>query len=147
MRFEKAIANGQWLTAGGSILEFASTVLFDIICRLTIQPTSLMCYSYLMKQCHMWHFQYARYSILILLVISHRRFKTTDTPSSVSKAAPDFCTVYVIAKGKISHVRAATGQPPAKIPPLNPMQHQASNISDSGGANFMRNHQSRGLLL
>nr|XP_023896925.1 U-box domain-containing protein 35-like [Quercus suber] len=50
-----------------------------------------------------------------------RRFKTTDIPSSVSKVAPDFCTVYVIAKGKISHVRAATGQPPAKIPPLNPM--------------------------
>lgn len=93
------------------------------------------------------NFQYARYSILILLVISHRRFKTTDIPSSVSKVAPDFCTVYVIAKGKISHVRAATDKPPAKIPPLNPMQHQASNISDSGGANFMRNHQSRGLLL
>ncbi|KAK7841715.1 u-box domain-containing protein 52 [Quercus suber] len=72
-----------------------------------------------------------------------RRFKTTDIPSSVSKVAPDFCTVYVIAKGKISHVRAATGQPPAKIPPLNPMQHQASNISDSGGANVMRNQQSR----
>ncbi|KAM4097813.1 hypothetical protein ACJW30_07G030300 [Castanea mollissima] len=72
-----------------------------------------------------------------------RRFKTTDIPSSVLKVAPDFCTVYVIAKGKISNVRAATDQPPAKIPPLNPMQHQASNISDSGGANFMRNHQSR----
>ncbi|KAM3741864.1 hypothetical protein ACB098_07G029500 [Castanea mollissima] len=76
-----------------------------------------------------------------------RRFKTTDIPSSVLKVAPDFCTVYVIAKGKISNVRAATDQPPAKIPPLNPMQHQASNISDSGGANFMRNHQSRALTI
>lgn len=37
-----------------------------------------------------------------------RRFKHTDVPSSVSKAAPDFCTVYVIAKGKISSVRSAS---------------------------------------
>uniref|UniRef100_A0A2N9FR19 RING-type E3 ubiquitin transferase n=1 Tax=Fagus sylvatica TaxID=28930 RepID=A0A2N9FR19_FAGSY len=72
-----------------------------------------------------------------------RRFKTTDIPSSVSKAAPDFCTVYVIAKGKISNVRSATTTPPAKMPPRSQIQHQASNISDSGGTQFMRNQQSR----
>ncbi|KAL9306380.1 putative protein kinase RLK-Pelle-RLCK-IXb family [Arabidopsis thaliana] len=36
-----------------------------------------------------------------------RRFKT-DLPTSVSKAAPDFCNVYVISKGKISSLRNAS---------------------------------------
>ncbi|KAF2319278.1 hypothetical protein GH714_014383 [Hevea brasiliensis] len=46
-----------------------------------------------------------------------RKFKTTDVPSIVSKAAPDFCTVYVINKGKVSSVRSASAPPPPK-PPL-----------------------------
>ncbi|KAF3437275.1 hypothetical protein FNV43_RR20028 [Rhamnella rubrinervis] len=71
-----------------------------------------------------------------------KRFKTTDVPSSVSKAAPDFCTVYVIAKGKISSVRSATSVP-AKPPSRNPIQHQASNISDSNETPSMRNQHSR----
>ncbi|KAG5106419.1 hypothetical protein JHK82_043389 [Glycine max] len=37
-----------------------------------------------------------------------RRFRTTDVPSTVSKGAPQFCTVYIISKGKISSVRSAT---------------------------------------
>ncbi|KAG4400806.1 hypothetical protein AAZX31_07G123600 [Glycine max] len=36
------------------------------------------------------------------------RFRTTDVPSTVSKGAPQFCTVYIISKGKISSVRSAT---------------------------------------
>ncbi|ESQ35136.1 hypothetical protein EUTSA_v10009494mg, partial [Eutrema salsugineum] len=40
-----------------------------------------------------------------------RRFKT-DLPTSVSKAAPDFCNVYVISKGKISSVRNASRPAP-----------------------------------
>ncbi|XP_021658285.2 U-box domain-containing protein 52 [Hevea brasiliensis] len=37
-----------------------------------------------------------------------RLFKTTDIPGNVLKWAPDFCTVYVISKGKINTVRNAT---------------------------------------
>ncbi|CAE5957687.1 unnamed protein product [Arabidopsis arenosa] len=40
-----------------------------------------------------------------------RRFKT-DLPTSVSKAAPDFCNVYVISKGKISSLRNASRPAP-----------------------------------
>ncbi|KAL1224185.1 U-box domain-containing protein 35 [Cardamine amara subsp. amara] len=40
-----------------------------------------------------------------------RRFKT-DLPTSVSKTAPDFCSVYVISKGKISSVRNASRPAP-----------------------------------
>ncbi|XP_058108673.1 U-box domain-containing protein 35-like isoform X2 [Magnolia sinica] len=36
-----------------------------------------------------------------------RAFKQADVPTSVSKIAPDFCSVYVISKGKISSVRPA----------------------------------------
>ncbi|XP_047319551.1 U-box domain-containing protein 52-like [Impatiens glandulifera] len=43
-----------------------------------------------------------------------KRFKITDVPSSVTKVAADFCTVYVISsKGKISSTRAATRAAPA----------------------------------
>ncbi|EEF38231.1 kinase, putative [Ricinus communis] len=37
-----------------------------------------------------------------------RLFRTTDIPSNVLKWAPDFCTVYVVSKGRISTVRTAT---------------------------------------
>ncbi|XP_040996225.1 U-box domain-containing protein 35-like [Juglans microcarpa x Juglans regia] len=72
-----------------------------------------------------------------------RRFMTADVPSSVLKAAPDFCTVYVISKGKISSVRSATAPVPAKISPHNQMQHEASHISEQPNANSMREQQHR----
>ncbi|XP_043809787.1 U-box domain-containing protein 51 [Manihot esculenta] len=37
-----------------------------------------------------------------------RLFKTTDIPANVLKWAPDFCTVYIVSKGKINTVRNAT---------------------------------------
>ncbi|KAI4381150.1 hypothetical protein MLD38_007257 [Melastoma candidum] len=40
------------------------------------------------------------------------RFKTSDVPTTVSKGAPDFCTVYVISKGKIASIKSASGPPP-----------------------------------
>ncbi|XP_030535781.1 U-box domain-containing protein 35 isoform X2 [Rhodamnia argentea] len=52
------------------------------------------------------------------------RFKTSDVPTSVCKAVPDFCTVYVISKGKISSVKSATSAPPSKPP-------QPANMSNN----------------
>ncbi|XP_058774048.1 U-box domain-containing protein 35-like isoform X2 [Vicia villosa] len=46
------------------------------------------------------------------------RFKTSTTPSSISKGAPDFCTVYVLSKGKPSSVRTASRQAPHTSPLL-----------------------------
>ncbi|KAG9445856.1 hypothetical protein H6P81_011984 [Aristolochia fimbriata] len=40
-----------------------------------------------------------------------RKFKETDIPTGVCERAPEFCTVYVISKGKISSVRSATNPP------------------------------------
>ncbi|KAK9755978.1 hypothetical protein RND81_01G064300 [Saponaria officinalis] len=37
-----------------------------------------------------------------------RRFKQTDVPTSLTKAAPEFCTVYVISKGKVQSVRCSS---------------------------------------
>ncbi|MQL85607.1 hypothetical protein Taro_018129, partial [Colocasia esculenta] len=54
-----------------------------------------------------------------------RRFKTTDIPTSISKGAPDFCTVYVINKGKISSVRQAIRPAPA-ICSWTEMENQCS---------------------
>ncbi|KAK7399052.1 hypothetical protein VNO78_10227 [Psophocarpus tetragonolobus] len=55
-----------------------------------------------------------------------RRFRTSDTPSLVSKGAPPFCTVYIIAKGKISSVKTATApltvKPPTRNNTMQPQQ-------------------------
>ncbi|KAK2646203.1 hypothetical protein Ddye_021398 [Dipteronia dyeriana] len=78
-----------------------------------------------------------------------KRFKTTDIPSSVSKGAPEFCNVYVIAKGKISSVRPATAPAPVKAAIVrNQLQSQPSqNLSDSNEATCMNNQRLRGLIL
>ncbi|KAE8665082.1 putative LRR receptor-like serine/threonine-protein kinase RLK-like [Hibiscus syriacus] len=44
-----------------------------------------------------------------------RRFRSVELTTTVSKAAPDYCTVYVIGKGKISSVRSATASPPSRL--------------------------------
>jgi hypothetical protein len=45
-----------------------------------------------------------------------RRFKVSDIPGAVSKGAPDFCTVYIIGKGKIQSMRSASRPAPAIFP-------------------------------
>ncbi|KAL5999154.1 hypothetical protein ACLOJK_040604 [Asimina triloba] len=46
------------------------------------------------------------------------KFRNPDVPSTVTKIIPDFCTVYVISKGKAISVRSATR--PAPIPQRTP---------------------------
>ncbi|KAL7159175.1 hypothetical protein ABFS83_01G010600 [Erythranthe nasuta] len=49
------------------------------------------------------------------------RFWTHDVPTMVNKAAPDFCSVYVIAKGKAQSIRPAVRQDQASpVPPKLP---------------------------
>lgn len=38
---------------------------------------------------------------------SYRKFKGYDVPGSLMKSAPNFCSVYVISKGKILSARTA----------------------------------------
>ncbi|XP_073122349.1 U-box domain-containing protein 52-like isoform X2 [Henckelia pumila] len=59
-----------------------------------------------------------------------KRLKTVDIPTSVSKGAPDFCTVYVISKSKISSVRNASRLAPFTSPlaaQINQMPGQAND--------------------
>ncbi|KAA8541670.1 hypothetical protein F0562_022822 [Nyssa sinensis] len=37
-----------------------------------------------------------------------RAFRNADVPTSLSKNAPDFCSVYVLSKGKLHNVRSAS---------------------------------------
>ncbi|KAI3977871.1 hypothetical protein MKX01_036711 [Papaver californicum] len=46
-----------------------------------------------------------------------KRFRSTDVANNVSKGAPDFCTVYIISKGKMSSLRSASRPAPA-LPPF-----------------------------
>ncbi|GLT28657.1 hypothetical protein SLA2020_035720 [Shorea laevis] len=70
-----------------------------------------------------------------------RRFKIVDVTSSVSKGAPDYCTVYVIGKGKISSIRPAS-TPPPRMPSRAQLNTQISNLSDSsdmsGSSNYSK---------
>lgn len=53
------------------------------------------------------------------------RFKTS-TPSSILKGVPDFCTVYVISKGRISSVRSAA----RRVPHASPLLRQIEALND-----------------
>lgn len=63
-----------------------------------------------------------------------RRFKTSNIQSGVTKGVPDFCTVYVISKGKVSSVRNACRPPPYLSPLLDHIQRLSNkknfNASD-----------------
>ncbi|CAH8370564.1 unnamed protein product [Eruca vesicaria subsp. sativa] len=59
-----------------------------------------------------------------------RLFKVDDIPSNVMRWAPDFCTVFVISKGRLSSVRSATRPIPLALPspssgtaPLSPLSN------------------------
>ncbi|KAH6817307.1 kinase with adenine nucleotide alpha hydrolases-like domain-containing protein [Perilla frutescens var. frutescens] len=50
------------------------------------------------------------------------RFKTVDIPGNINKMAPEFCTVYVISKGKVTSCRS----PPQSAP------REARSLQNSG---------------
>ncbi|KAF3968335.1 hypothetical protein CMV_007761 [Castanea mollissima] len=52
-----------------------------------------------------------------------RRFKSSSIPSTVLKGAPDFCSIYVISKGKVSSVRNASCPAPYTSPLLEHIQN------------------------
>ncbi|CAL5387562.1 unnamed protein product [Camellia sinensis] len=88
---------------------------------------------------------YVRVNLIDTLVVGApsknsfvRRFKTSDVPTNVSKGAPEFCSVYVIAKGKILSVRSATI--PVPNPPPRPQQNQSNPILNLGDARYMQNN-------
>lgn len=76
--------------------------------------------------------EYATHAAIEVLVMGASakagflRFKTTDIPGTVSKGAPDFCSVYIIAKGKISSMRSASRSAPTVSPLRNQLVNQSS---------------------
>ncbi|XP_074570446.1 uncharacterized protein LOC141827064 [Curcuma longa] len=51
-----------------------------------------------------------------------RSFRSTELSSSISKAVPDFCTVFVVSKGKVSSMRNAVRLAPPPLRPQIPIQ-------------------------
>nr|GMD30195.1 U-box domain-containing protein 52-like isoform X2 [Ipomoea batatas] len=66
-----------------------------------------------------------------LLKLSPRRLKVMDVPTCVSKGAPDFCTVYVISKAKISSVRNASRPAPFMSPLYNQINKKNEEQQDN----------------
>ncbi|XP_056167200.1 U-box domain-containing protein 35-like isoform X2 [Syzygium oleosum] len=87
--------------------------------------------------------EYVSYAGIELLVLgaSHRhgfiRLKHSNIPSSVSKGAPDFCTVYVVSKGKVSSVRNASRPSPYASPLLEQIQNL--NKQTAGSEKHLQN--------
>ena len=71
------------------------------------------------------------FRVLILRLLPSRRMKTSDISNNISKGAPDFCTVYVISKGKVSSIRNATRPAPTVSHLRNQVQTKPSVKSDS----------------
>ncbi|KAL8153521.1 hypothetical protein V2J09_011281, partial [Rumex salicifolius] len=67
-----------------------------------------------------------------------RKFKGSDVPTTVSKSAPDFTTVYTIYKTKILCVKSATRLPPSN--PANMTQQIPSSPSQSRTSSFNDNN-------
>ncbi|XP_019058540.1 PREDICTED: U-box domain-containing protein 35 isoform X2 [Tarenaya hassleriana] len=77
--------------------------------------------------------EYTSFAVIETLVLGAtsrhgfmRKFKMSDTPSSVSKGAPDFCTVYVISKGKVSSLRHASRLAPYASPIMTEVENQSA---------------------
>lgn len=70
-------------------------------CRDLIHPQNHDTYLLLMLD------QDIKVMLQLILVFFIRTLKS-DVSTSVSKAAPDFCSVYVISKGRISSIRPAS---------------------------------------
>lgn len=73
------------------------------------------------------------------MIFSFRRFKTRDIPGTILKTVPNFCTVYVISKGKISATKAASRQPPY-VSPLQSLAPPRPNTvqSDASSEKLLR---------
>ncbi|XP_074581027.1 U-box domain-containing protein 52-like [Curcuma longa] len=60
-----------------------------------------------------------------------RAFRGTDLSTAIYKGVPDFCTVYIISKGKIFSLRNASRPPPTIPPPIrSQIQAQPFAMSD-----------------
>ncbi|KAI3468100.1 hypothetical protein Pfo_024763 [Paulownia fortunei] len=60
-----------------------------------------------------------------------RKFWTYDVPTMINKAAPDFCSVYVIAKGKAQSIRPAARQAGSSTPPRLPSPQAPVKFNNS----------------
>nr|KAJ0190638.1 hypothetical protein LSAT_V11C800398040 [Lactuca sativa] len=81
--------------------------------------------------------EYANYAAIEVLVLgaSSRhgfiRFRSSDVPSHVMKSAPDFCTVYVISKGKISTAKKSSKSAPFPSPIREKIEELSINLEAS----------------
>nr|GEY12257.1 U-box domain-containing protein 35-like [Tanacetum cinerariifolium] len=77
--------------------------------------------------------KYASYAAIEFLILGASskhgfiRFRTSDVPSHVMKSIPDFCTVYVISKAKISSAKKSSRAPPFPSPLREKIQEQTNN--------------------
>ncbi|KAJ9553726.1 hypothetical protein OSB04_017771 [Centaurea solstitialis] len=82
--------------------------------------------------------EYASYAAIEILVLGASskhgfisRFRSSDVPGHVMKSAPDFCTIYVISKGKISSAKKSSRSAPYPSPLREKIQEHNDNFDAS----------------
>ncbi|KAI4387117.1 hypothetical protein MLD38_004972 [Melastoma candidum] len=89
---------------------------------------------------------YAAIEYLVLGASSRHgfiRFKSSHISSNVSKGAPDFCTVYVISKGKVSSMRNASRPAPYASPLVEKFEDVQKNSPSHQKLQSLRGRRSR----
>uniref|UniRef100_A0A7N0R8Y2 RING-type E3 ubiquitin transferase n=1 Tax=Kalanchoe fedtschenkoi TaxID=63787 RepID=A0A7N0R8Y2_KALFE len=90
--------------------------------------------------------EYVKAMVVEILVVGSsgksgfvRQFSGPEIASVVSKLAPTFCTVHVVAKGKLSHSRMSS----SSVPPKPPAQSQPAHAHTVLSRNTARNAPER----
>ncbi|WOK94992.1 U-box domain-containing protein 52-like [Canna indica] len=73
-----------------------------------------------------------------------RSFRSVDIGSNISKSLPDFCTVCIINKGKVSSIKNAVRPAPAVSPLRTQIRSQASTVT--GPADLQNLHGKKGII-
>ncbi|KAI4379643.1 hypothetical protein MLD38_005915 [Melastoma candidum] len=72
-----------------------------------------------------------------------RKLKSTDVSTSLMKSAPDFCSMFVISKGKVVSTRQARGVVNTDMPPRQPSPRGRSPVPNQAEPNNMSRMVSR----
>lgn len=77
-------------------------------------------------------------------MLHHRKFGEHDVPTIINNTAPDFCSVYIIASGKLQSVRPAARTELTSVAPLSkrpyrslPPNSRADQYEPEDGATYV----------
>ncbi|GKC61936.1 U-box domain-containing protein 35-like protein [Tanacetum coccineum] len=132
---EHLLSRGQTVVLIHVIRKPPTTGNYPSISILVLDDILIQCYDVILEDTNIAKAltEYASYAAIEFLILGASskhgfiRFRTSDVPSHVMKSIPDFCTVYVISKAKISSAKKSSRAPPFPSPLREKIQEQTNN--------------------